>query len=92
MFAEIKVLSSILYRNKDLAVDSVDWRALSGVHGGRFCLALFVYLSSFVKEPPKMFFCGGVRLWRRAQFLMLHCRGIIARLRLRICDGRTRKM
>jgi len=68
--------------NNDLAGDSAVWRALLGVHGGRFAAsaALFVYLSSFVKDPPKMF-CGGgrVRLWRRARFSMLYCRWIIAR-------------
>ena len=68
-----------------------------GVHfsgcGVAASAALFVYLSSIVKEPPEMF-CGGfwVRLWRRAQFSMLHCRGIIARLRFGVSDGGTRKM
>jgi len=65
--------------NKDLAVVSAVWRALFGVRGRRFygCRPLFVYLS----KSHQRWFCGGwcVRLWRRTQFSMLHCRGIIAK-------------
>jgi hypothetical protein len=74
-------------RNKDLGGNSA-----LGVHfSGAGAVASTAY-RLLVKEPPKMVF-GGVllRLWRRAQFSMLHCRGIIVRLRFGVCDGRTKK-
>src|SRR6266478_526416 len=43
--------------NKDLGVDSANWRALFGGAGSPLILLvrlLVVHLSSFVKEPPKM--------------------------------------
>jgi|HubBroStandDraft_6_1064221.scaffolds.fasta_scaffold6549510_1 hypothetical protein len=49
----IKVLSSILYVNKDLAGVSAFWRALFGVRGRRFyCLSSTYRL--LVKGPTKM--------------------------------------
>ena len=68
---------------KNLGGNSAVWRAHFGVPGPSL-----LPLIRLVKEPPKMVF-GGVllRLWRRAQFSMLHCRGIIARLRFGVCDG-----
>jgi hypothetical protein len=32
------------------------------------------------------------RLWRRAHFPMVHCRGIIAPIMVHVCDGGTGKM
>src|SRR5258708_37705761 len=38
----IKVLSSIIYMNKDLAAVTAVWRALFGVRGHRFCCVIGV--------------------------------------------------
>jgi hypothetical protein len=75
--------------NKDLARFPAIWRALSG-----YGLAAFTACLHVVKEPPKIVFAAGfwVRRWRRAQFSMLHCRGIIAGLGISVCEGGTRKM
>jgi len=75
--------------NKDLARVSAVWRALFGVRGRR----LYCFIVHFSKSRRR-WFCGGwwIRLWRRAQFSMLHCRGIIAGLGLGVCDCGTRKM
>jgi hypothetical protein len=67
-----------------------------GVHLPRCGIATFNSLSSTLRQlfkERRRWFCGGcwVRLWRRTQFSILHCRGIIARLRLRVCDGGTKK-
>ena len=48
----IKVLSSIIYMNKDLAAITAIWRALFGVRNRRFC-CLFVYLSSFCQRAAE---------------------------------------
>jgi len=68
--------------NKDLAGVSAIWRALFGVRGRRFVL-----LVRMLSKSRRRWFYGGwwVRLWRRAQFSMLHCRGIITRLRFGVC-------
>ena len=75
--------------NKDLAGVAAVWRALFGGAGLPLTACLHV-----VKEAAENGFCSGfcVRLWRRAQFSMLHCWGIIARLRLGVCEGGTKKM
>ena len=87
--AKLLELKYLVYhpRNKDLGGNS----ALDVHFSGAGAVASTAH-RLLLKEPPKMVF-GGVllRLWRRAQFSMLHCRGIIVRLRFGVCDGRTRK-
>src|SRR6266404_5099462 len=51
----IKILSSILYMNKDLAGDTAVWRALPGVPGGRFCCFICVLVVLLSKSRRRCF-------------------------------------
>ena len=61
--------------NKDLAAVSAVWRALFGVRGAPLILLVRLLVVHFSKSRRRCF-CGGfwVRLWRRAQFSMVHSR------------------
>jgi len=61
--------------------------------GNWFLPPLFFSVCQRTRTAEEWIFAGlRVRLWRRAQFSMLHWWGIFALIMVHVCDGGTGKM
>src|SRR5258707_12297393 len=88
----IKVLSSILYMNKDLAGVSAIWRALFGVRGRRFYCVIGVFVVLLSKSHRRCFAADNESVSEDGHsFRCCTVGGLLRDVGFGVCDGGTAK-